>query len=98
MKTILSLASLCLVASIAPLTAATVVFTEDFSTSSISTSYAAYIGGNQGANVAFNTWVGPAEASITTGALRVAPSGGTRSGGIVLSQSTFAATGAGSYT
>ncbi|RYD19801.1 MAG: hypothetical protein EOP88_17565 [Verrucomicrobiaceae bacterium] len=99
MNNILSLASLCLVASIVPLSAAsTVIYTENFSSTTITNSYAGFIGGNQGSNVAFNTWVGSTEASITTGALRVAPSGGTRSGGIILSHETFAATGAGSYT
>jgi hypothetical protein len=98
MNSILSLASLCLVVSIAPLSAASVVFSENFTSASMSTSWAFNIGGNSNNYPGFGQWVGQSEASITTGALRVAPTGGTRSAAIVLSHSDFAATGAGSYT
>ncbi len=98
MKNILSLASLCLVASIAPLSAATTVFSETFSTSTISNKWATFVGGNSNNYINFGQWAGPTEASITTGALTVNSTNTIRSAGIILSPADFAATGAGSYT
>lgn len=98
MKTILSLASLCLVVSIAPLSAATTVFSDTFSSSTVSNYWAANVGGNAGNHIGFGQWAGPSEASITTGALTVNSTSSIRSAGIILSPADFAATGSGSYT
>lgn len=96
MKTLLSIASLCLFASSASIQAATLIFSESFSTTTLGTN--SYVGGWFGATTAFKAWNGASESSITTGELRVAPTGTTRAAGIILSNSDFTASGAGNYT
>ncbi len=94
MKTLLSLGSLCLFASASQ--AATVVYSENFSSSTLTSNGNPYLGGWFTPQTAFQQWVGDGSSSITTGALRVEPTSGSRSAGVVLSPGIFPA--AGSYT
>lgn len=96
MKTLLSIGSLCLFASASQ--AATVVYSENFSSSTLTSNGNPYLGGWFTPQTAFQQWVGSNDgaASITTGALTVTPTSGTRTAGVVLSPGIFPA--AGSYT
>jgi hypothetical protein len=76
--------------------AATVVFSEDFTSTAISQQSNPYYGGWFTPQFAANQWYGPPEATITTGTLQVSPTFGSRYGGILLSPDTMA--GAGDYT
>lgn len=105
MKSLFTLAPLCLFAAFSPsLEAATSIFSENFSTTTIAPNANPYVGGWFGSPAGFQTWNGSSEASITTGAipadkmLTLAPTSGIRSAGIVLSPDLFSESGAGSYT
>lgn len=76
--------------------ASTVVFSDDFSTTSISSRGNPYVGGwFHDAQIAFQQWTGATEASISGGGLNVHTTSQTRSAGIVLSPTLF--DGAGEY-
>lgn len=86
-------------ASSASVQASTVVFSEDFSTSTLANNPNGYLGGFYTPQVAFGQWVGSNDGvSITTGVMTAAPTSATRTGGIVLSPSLFAEAGPGTYT
>ncbi len=79
------------------LTQGAVVFSENFSSTTLSGKVNPYLGGWYTPQVAFEEWCGPAEATITVGgALQVAPTFGTRSAGIFLSPQGMS--GPGTYT
>jgi hypothetical protein len=76
--------------------AATVVFADDFSTTSITSRGNPYVGGwFHDAQISFQQWTGATEASISGGGLNVHTTNQTRSAGIVLSPELF--DGAGEY-
>lgn len=78
------------------LEAATVVFSENFSSSTLMNSGNPYLGGWFTPQIAFQKWSSTTDASISNGALTVQSTNGTRSAGIILSPDIFPA--AGSYT
>lgn len=84
--------------SLTPAKSANVVFSDDFSSSTLLNSGNPFVGGFFNPQLGFGRWTGTREISITTGALQTRSTSGTRSAGIVLSPSLFAATGAGTYT
>lgn len=95
---ILAAVRLCLLPIVAlagDLKASTVVFQENFTTTSISGQPNPYLGGWFVPQVALQQWTGPSEASITTGTLTVTATSGTRTAGIVLPPTLFL--GAGNY-
>lgn len=74
----------------------TLVFSENFSNSTLTSNANPYLGGWFGSQVSFQTWNGPGESSISNGALTVNSTSETRSAGLLLAPSMFP--GAGSYT
>jgi hypothetical protein len=75
--------------------ASTIVFADDFSSSTIVNQGNPYVGGWFTPQLALQQWTGTTESSITTGALSVGTTNGTRTAGIVLSPTLFE--GAGEY-
>lgn len=80
-------------ASTGGLQAASVVFQEDFSSSTIVGNGNPYYGGWYSPQVTAGKWNGAYEASITAGELRVNPTSGVRSAGLILDPSNFSAPG-----
>lgn len=82
-----------ILASTGSVKAATVVFQEDFSSSTIVGNGNPYYGGWYSPQVTAGKWNGAYEASITSSELRVNPTSGTRSAGLILDPSKFSAPG-----
>ena len=91
-----SVCLLSIVLTAGGLNASTVIFSENFTSTTLVSNANPYLGGWFTPQAALQAWNGPGEASITTGALTVTSTSGTRSAGTLLSPGLFPQ--AGTYT